>query len=1008
MTTAPTRSNELPEACAYRRPVHTTRLDPADWDEALGDVTGPQLIVAGPGTGKTEFLVRRAIRLVTDGWCSPGEILVLTFSRRSAADIGARIGEGLGRGAGVDSSTFHSFAHRLLEVHWDGQVGTLLTGPEQIRLVGALLAEERHDDWHLPFRPLLTSTTFAEEVADFLLRCQERLLDPKALAELAKNRSDWRALPGFFRRYADHLRSIGRIDYATLVLDAIATLSDPQVAEAVSMQHRFILVDEYQDTSPAQARLLEALTQRHHNLTVTGDPYQSVYSFRGADLRNMAEFSSRFRDSNGLPARRMVLTRSFRVPGPIMEAALRVTSGGELPGSAGPVDPADHPGRVEAHVFDQQSAEAEWIASEVERLLVEESIPPKRIAVLVRSKRRLLPELSRALDRRRLPHDEPDGRLVDHPLVRMVLDLAQAAAWSSIDPAVHPAATDEVDRLVRRILLGPLLAVPVTMERSLLRERTRLGSSWADILRGRLPEAAGIPEALDDAAWATQVTAADGFWHLWTRIAAFDRIVGDPAAALDRAALTSFAQALGRQADRDPSLTLLGYAALVDEDDFEATPLLSTRRHTDRVALTTLHQAKGLEFDVVFIADATEDVFPDTRRSRALLQPHLLIAGDDPDAHARFRLQEEMRLAYTAMTRARSRVVWTATGAGVEESGSRPSRFLLAAAGVQAIGDLEPAPGRTGPPVSALEIETMLRRTLVDPAGPAAERLAAARVLAKPVAPLWDPHRFAGVAAPGPDSGIVDLPLRLSPSAAEAYETCPRRYAFERRVRLTEASSPYLRFGSMIHMVLETVERRARDDGRPRSESGEAIAEMESLMEEADFGSPVLAAAWRRRGQDLFERLYAEWPTDSERVLEVEHVFEIDVEGVRWMGRADRIERTTRGTVRIVDYKTGSTLPTRAEAAGSLQLGFYALAAATVAAPDTPIEAELWFPLGKAKGWRLPFDPSHLPMVRRRLAAAAAGIAAEDWVAKVGTGCRTCPVRLVCDRWPEGREAFVE
>ena len=142
----------------------------------------------------------------------------------------------------------------------------------------------------------------------------------------------------------------------------------------------------------------------------------------------------------------------------------------------------------------------------------------------------------------------------------------------------------------------------------------------------------------------------------------------------------------------------------------------------------------------------------------------------------------------------------------------------------------------------------------------------------------------------------------------------------------------------------------------------------------------------------------------------MEHTFELDVDGVRWIGRADRIERTSRGTVRIVDYKTGSTLPTRAEAAGSLQLGFYSLAAASspLAGPDTTIEAELWFPLGKAKGWRLPFDRSNLPAVRQRLAAAATGIAAEDWTPRVGTGCRSCPVRLVCDRWPEGREAFVE
>jgi ATP-dependent exoDNAse (exonuclease V) beta subunit len=641
-----------------------------------------------------------------------------------------------------------------------------------------------------------------------------------------------------------------------------------------------------------------------------------------------------------------VLARSFRVPAPIMSAALRVVSSGELPGSAGPVEPADHPGRVEAYVFDQQSAEAEWIASEVERLLVEEGIERRRVAVLVRSKRRLLPELSRALERRRIPHDTPDSRLVDHPMIQVVLDLTRAAAWGGLDPARYPGAADEVDRLMRRVLLGPLLAVPVAVERELVRFRRRSAASWSHVLE-RLPEATTISGLLADPVWATGMTAADGFWRLWTTLEAFRRVATDPASSDDRAALTSFAQALGRQAERDPSLTLLGYAELAEDDDFEATPLLSTRRDNDRVVLTTLHQAKGLEFDVVFIADAAEDVFPDTRRSRALLQPHLLSPDRSADAAGQvmFRLQEEMRLAYTAMTRARSRVVWTATGAGIEESGSRPSRFLLAAADVTAVSDLGTPPDHTGNPVSALEVETRLRRSLVDPTRPAAERLAAVSVLARPLHHTsWDPSTFAGLAEPGPDSGIVDQPVRLSPSQAEAYETCPRRYAFERRVRLHSASSPYLTFGSLIHSVLEEVERRALEQGRPRSTADEAHRQLDVLLERADFGSPVLAQAWRRRAQELFERLYREWPMDSADVVSLERTLELEIDGVRWRGRADRIERTATGAIRIVDYKTGGTPVTKVEAGRSLQLGFYVMAAAAdpaLAAPGTPIEAQL-------------------------------------------------------------------
>jgi hypothetical protein len=553
----------------YRHPVHTIRLEPEDWPKALDQVHGPQLVVAGPGTGKTEFLVRRAIRLIDAGHASPGQIVVLTFSRRSAAELAGRIGAGLGRGSvGVDASTFHSFAHRLLETHWDGPVGSLLTGPEQVRIVGRLLEAEEVADWPLPFRPLLTSPTFAEEVADFLLRCRERLVGTAELRRLAADRADWRALPGFFDRYDRHLRETGRIDYGTLLVDAIECLTTRGRGGRLrpAPLRPGGRVSGHLAGAGSTARGVDRPTTQPDRRRRPVPVDLLVPGRRGAQHRRVRRTLRSPRHG------RMVLARSFRVPAPIMSAALRVVSSGELPGSAGPVEPADHPGRVEAYVFDQQSAEAEWIASEVERLLVEEGMERRRVAVLVRSKRRLLPELSRALERRRIPHDTPDSRLVDHPMIQVVLDLTRAAAWGGLDPARYPGAADEVDRLMRRVLLGPLLAVPVAVERELVRFRRRSAASWSHVLE-RLPEATTISGLLADPVWATGMTAADGFWRLWTTLEAFRRVATDPASSDDRAALTSFAQALGRQAERDPSLTLLGYAELAEDDDFEATPL---------------------------------------------------------------------------------------------------------------------------------------------------------------------------------------------------------------------------------------------------------------------------------------------------------------------------------------------------------------------------------------------------------------------------------------------------
>ena len=985
------------------------RIDPADWPRAIGDTEGPQLVVAGPGTGKTEFLVRRAVYLIDSARARPDQLLILTFSRRGAARLRRRILDGIGRSvAHLTATTFHAFAHGLVEAHgprllgWE-KVPSLLTGPEQVGLVSELLRGEAPDDWPQPFRALLGSPSFAEEVADFLLRCRERLVSPERLEDLAQRRRDWRALPGFFRRYESALAERRRLDYGALLAAAIRCLDD---ATTLAADYRYLLVDEYQDTSPAQVELLAHLSAPHRNITVAADPYQSIYSFRGAELTNVAAFTDRFRHHDGSPARRLVLTTSFRVPAPILEAALRVTSPGGLPGGSGPVTPAPHPGRVDVYLFDQSSAEAEWIASELERLHLEEGLPYSQMAVLVRTKRALLPELSRALERRRIPHDQPDSRLVDHPAVQMVFDLVRAATG--------PASSDETDRAVRRLLLGPLFALPVGAERDVVRHRIRHGRPWADVLRETLPEAAELADLLEDTTWATHTAAADGFWEVWTRLPQFERLVTDPSRAEHRSALASFSQTLARQVERDPSVSLADYLRLVEDDDFEATPLLAYHRDRgDRLVLTTLHQAKGLEFEVVVIADATEGVFPDTRRARSLLQTHLLTpqTGEDPAEITRFRLQEEMRLAYTATTRARRRVVWTATAAGIDEGDRRPSRFLTAVAGVASFDDLHPPPSREGPPVSLLEVEAHLRRLLTRPEAPAAERLAAAAVLAHPPTPVpWDPERMAGVRSPGSDQGVIDPPLRLSPSQAESYEQCPRRYLYERRLRAAEVSSSYATFGSVLHDVLEEVEHAALEQGRHHSTLEEALACLERHWERVDFGGPVLSEAWKRRGERLLNRLYAEWPEDSRRPVALEHDLRMEIDGIEWQGRADRIEQHRSGELRVVDYKTSASTPAVKEAAVSLQLGFYLMAAATdphLSTLGSPTAAELWHPLARGNRWRYPFDLTALPTVASRMQQVAEGLSAEDWTPRVGQWCGRCPVRVVCDRWPEGREAYL-
>ena len=699
----------------------------------------------------------------------------------------------------------------------------------------------------------------------------------------------------------------------------------------------------------------------------------------------------------------------MRVPREILESALRVVSSGELPGSAGPVQPAEHRGRVEAYTFDQETSEADWIAREVDHMISVEGLAPSLIAVLVRSKRELLRELARALDRRSIAHDQPDNRLVDHPAVRIFHDLAIVAGLASSGRAATPGEVADVDRAVRRILLGPLFSVGLGKERELLRVRRRTRAPWPEVIAAGIPAEPSLAGLIGDPTWADSLPAVDGLWEAWSRLDAFERMVADPARNEWRSAITSFAQVLGRQADRDRGVTLLSFFDMADEEGFEADPLIPHRPNTQQVALTTLHQSKGLEFDAVFIANAVEGVFPDLRRSRRMLRPELLSPERISDGTAQhlFQVQEEMRLAYTAMTRARLRVVWTATNAGADQGEHRPSRFLVAAAGAASITEIGPPVEEERPPVTVMEAEVAMRRAALDPNRPSPERLAATRVLASPPDDWWQPSAFAGVPAPGPDRPILGTSLTLSPSQADSYSLCPRRYALERRLRLGDAGSPYSQFGTLVHTALERSEKGVVGSGHAHADLDAVFEALEVVWsEEANFGTPELDAAWLRHARDLATKLYTKWPSPEGVPVDLEMKVGASIDGTPWTGVIDRLERTPDG-LKVVDYKTSKHPPSIADAAASIQLGFYATAIARTT--GEPVRAaEMWFPRAESKSVTTrSLDMSSLETLEAEMARVTSAIKDENWEPTVGDGCKHCGFRLSCPAWPEGKGAYL-
>ncbi|HEX9066096.1 MAG TPA: UvrD-helicase domain-containing protein, partial [Streptosporangiaceae bacterium] len=311
-----------------RRPVAAAAppaLDPAQ-ARVVGHSGGPLLVLAGPGTGKTTAIVESVVERVAGRGLDPARVLVLTFSRKAAQELRARITLRLDRTTSEPLAlTFHSYAYALIRreaVLAGAEPPVLLTGPEQLAEVRRMLIGEAMDGaghWPERLRPLLGTRGFAAELRDFLLRAAERGLDGPGLAGLGRRagRDDWVAAGRFLSRYAARfdLAPVPAYDYAEIIRIAGQLLSRPDVRQRERLAYDVVLVDEYQDTDPAQEELLHALAGDGRELIVVGDPDQSIYAFRGADADAVSRFPGRFRSPDGRPAE-VIALRTGRRSGP--------------------------------------------------------------------------------------------------------------------------------------------------------------------------------------------------------------------------------------------------------------------------------------------------------------------------------------------------------------------------------------------------------------------------------------------------------------------------------------------------------------------------------------------------------------------------------------------------------------------------------------------------------------------------------------------------------------------
>ena len=620
-------------------------LNPAQREAVLA-TEGPLLVIAGAGSGKTRVLTYRVAHLINACGVKPNEILAITFTNKAAGEMRERLEDLLGPVArSIWILTFHAACGRILrrEAQRLGYRSnfTIYDQADQVRLTKACLEELERDPKRFVPRGIHAQISAAKN----------QLVTPQEYASRVASFYD-QTVAEVYDLYQRRLFASNAVDFDDLLMLTVQVLeSFPEARERWQKAFRYILVDEYQDTNHAQYRLLQLLAEKHRNVCAVGDPDQSIYAFRGADIRNILEFERDFGET-----RTIALEQNYRSTNTILESANAVISHNRerkpknLWSDLGEGDP------VRALEVEDEHAEARFVAAEI-ALLVEEGYNGSEVAVFYRTnaQSRVLEDVlvrqgvgyqviggPRFYERAEVkdvvaylqaidnPYDavslqrianRPRRGIGDASLARLqaYADAQGLSLWETLGHAEEAGiaaaplrAVQQLQSVLQSLQAGALeLEVPEVIERVLER------SGYLESLRAeRTIEAQGRVENLQElvgVAHEYQATAAEP-------------------------SLSGFLQEISLYSDQD-----------------------AIRGEQSLVTLMTLHNAKGLEFRAVFMIGMEEGIFPHARSIEEQ------------------GLEEERRLAYVGMTRAQERLVLTHASARSlwgSRSYNLPSRFI--------------------------------------------------------------------------------------------------------------------------------------------------------------------------------------------------------------------------------------------------------------------------------------------------------------------------------------------
>ncbi|UCF78014.1 MAG: ATP-dependent helicase [Candidatus Eiseniibacteriota bacterium] len=950
---------------------------------------GPLLIVAGAGTGKTSVIVRRIAHLIASKRARPDEIIALTFTDKAAAEMEERVDVLVPYGY-TDAwiSTFHAFGDRVLR-EYALELGLtpdfkVLTQPEQI-----IFFREHLFQFPLSYyRPLGDPTRFIHAIVTVFSRAKDEDVSPseyleyanalleesrlkpqdEELSERARKEAE---VADCYQLYQELMAREGRVDFGDQVnLTLKLFRTHPTVLSRYQQRFRYILVDEFQDTNYAQFEIVKLLASRARNITVVGDDDQSIYKFRGAAISNILGFMQTYPE-----ARQVVLTTNYRSPQAVLDRAYGLITFNnpdrlEVKNSINKrlvSSWKDGPAPRHLH-FETVSGEADAVAGLIEERASTGDYSFRDFAILVRSNNDADPFL-RALNMRGIPHRFSGSRgLYGREEVRLLLCFLRSISDFADSISLHYLAGSEIYGVDQ---------VELTKLSNFARRRNR---TLHDVFNALVQGEAGageveVPEVSEDTLVRIHKLMTDVEQYVR---ASRGRTAGEVLYAFIKE--TGFLQRLSREASPTADEKIRNIAKFFDllrafgsvavHDNVQSfvqhvdmlteagdDPAVSEADlDIDAVNVLTIHKAKGLEFRVVFMVSLVSQRFPVPHRREPIELPESLVKDILPGGD--FHIQEERRLFYVGMTRAKEELFLTSAH---DYGGARPkkvSHFVMEAL------DL---PKTSPSPFKSSALETIERS-----AGHPEEKLAP---LMRPIPP--------------------EETLTLSYLQIDDYETCPLKYKYVHILRVPIMRHHAVVYGSALHRAVQEYLRRKCEDRQMTVE--ELLAVFKASWVSEGFLTREHEEQRFEEGKTALMRFFEEESKNEVVPAYVEKEFCFFVGKNRIIGRWDRVDES-EGEVRIIDFKSSDVRAQKdadRKTKESLQLQIYALAYERTFG-RLPAFVELRF-LGTGLSGRHAVAEKDLEKALQRISDAAGGIRSRDFAASPGyLSCQYCAYAGIC------------